>query len=94
VALDEIFPNKWIGRSGPIPSPPRSPNLTVRDFFFWGNIKNIVYAEKIRDLQHLKDRICAAIEKVTPKMLSRVWDEAEYRLDFCRATNGAHIEIY
>jgi hypothetical protein len=35
-ALDEKFPNKWISRSGPIPWPPRSPNLTVFDFFFCG----------------------------------------------------------
>jgi hypothetical protein len=52
-----------------------------------------VYAEKIRDLQNLKDRICAAIETVTPEMLSGVWEEAEYKLDICRVTNGAHIEI-
>lgn len=73
VALDEKFPNQWIGRSGPILWPPRSPDLTVLDFFFWGFVKNIVYVEKIRDLQHLKDRICAAIETVMPEMLSHVW---------------------
>jgi hypothetical protein len=27
-------------------------------------------------------------------MLQATWDEVEYRLDICRATNGAHIEIY
>jgi hypothetical protein len=71
-ALDEKFPNKWIGRSGPIPWPPRSLGLTVLDFFFRWHINNIMYAEEIRDLQHLTDRICAAIETVTPQMLSRV----------------------
>jgi len=42
----------------------------------------------------MKDRICADTETVTPEMLSRVWEVAEYRIDICRATNGAHIEIY
>lgn len=31
--LDEIFPNKWIGRRGAIEWPPRSPDLTPLDFF-------------------------------------------------------------
>jgi hypothetical protein len=33
-ALNEKFPNAWIGRGGPIPWPPRSPDLTPMDFFF------------------------------------------------------------
>ena len=53
-----------------------STDLTVPDFFFWGYIKNTVYAEKIRDMQHLIDRICADIERVAPKMLSRVGEES------------------
>jgi hypothetical protein len=94
VTLGEKFPNKRIGRSGRTPWPRRSPDLTVLDFFFQGYIKKNMYAKKIRDLQHLKDRICAATETVVPEMLSRVWVEAEYRLDIHRVTNGAHIEIY
>lgn len=31
--LDETFPNRWIGRRGPIEWPPRSPDLTPMDFF-------------------------------------------------------------
>jgi len=31
--LNERFPNAWIGRSGPIPWPPRSPDLSPLDFF-------------------------------------------------------------
>jgi hypothetical protein len=77
-----------------MPWPHRSPGLTVLGFFFWGYIKNTMYAEKARALKHLKDRICAAVETVTPEMLSRVWEEAQYRLDICAATNGAHTEIY
>jgi hypothetical protein len=32
-ALNEKFPNVWIGRGGPIHWPPRSPDLTPMDFF-------------------------------------------------------------
>ena len=45
--LNERFPDAWIGRGGPIPWSPRSPDLSPLDFFLWGYIKNIVYAEKI-----------------------------------------------
>ena len=31
--LDQTFPNRWIGRDGPIAWPPRSPDLTPLDFF-------------------------------------------------------------
>ena len=31
---------------------------------------------------------------ITPHMLINTWQELEYRLDICRATTGAHIEVY
>ena len=31
--LDEVLPNKWIGRRGLVEYPPRSPDLTPLDFF-------------------------------------------------------------
>ena len=56
--LNERFPDAWIGRGGQIPWPPRSPDLSLLDFFFlWGYIKNNVYVEKIRNIQHLQERI-------------------------------------
>ncbi|CAL1291506.1 unnamed protein product [Larinioides sclopetarius] len=93
-ALNGKYPDSWIGRDGPIPWPARSPDLTPLDFFFWGYIKNIVHSERIADISHLKRRIIAAIETVTPDMLFKTWKEIDYRLDVCRATNGAHIETY
>ena len=63
-------------------------------FFLWGYIKNIVYAEKIRNIQHLQDRITSAIETVIRDMIQKTWQEIEFRLYVSRATNGAHIEMY
>lgn len=31
--LNEVFPNRWIGRGGPIPWSPRSADITPPDFF-------------------------------------------------------------
>jgi hypothetical protein len=83
-----------MGRSGPIAWPPMSPDLTPLDFFLWGYVKNIVYHVKINDLQHLKARIRDVVATVTPNMLNEKWNDVEYRPDICRATKGAHTDIY
>ncbi|GBM92025.1 hypothetical protein AVEN_126352-1 [Araneus ventricosus] len=74
--------------------PARIPDLTPLDFFFWEYIMNIVYSENITDISQLKRRIRSAIETVTPQILHNTWRVIDYRLDICRATNGAHIETY
>ncbi|GBN80818.1 hypothetical protein AVEN_71877-1 [Araneus ventricosus] len=48
--------------------------------------------QRIDDINHLKQRITDVVHSVTPDVLTRVWDELDYRLNVCRATNGAHIE--
>jgi hypothetical protein len=45
--LNQKFPERWIGRGGYIPWPPRSPNLTPMDFSFWGFVKDSVYIPPI-----------------------------------------------
>jgi hypothetical protein len=54
----------------------------------------IVCQVKINDFKLLKARISDAVVTVTPNMLQTTWNEVEYRLDICRATKGAHVEIY
>ena len=83
-----------MGRDGPIPWPPRSPDITPLDFFLWGYVKNIVYRTKVRDINDLQHRIIQVINAVTINMFARTWQEIEYRLDIVSATDGAHIEVY
>jgi hypothetical protein len=91
--LDVNFPRRWIGRGGWKQWPPRSPDLTPLDFYLWEYVKQTV-SETINDIEQLKQLIRAAIASVTPDVLGRVWQEVEYRLDVCRATNGSHIELH
>ena len=73
--------------------PPRSPDLTVCDFFLRGFVKNNVDVPPLpKTLPELRERFNTAIGSVTQNMLERVWREWEYRLDICRVTRGAHIE--
>ena len=73
--------------------PPRSPDLTVCDFFLWGFVKDDVYVPPLpKTLPELRQGINTVIGNVTQDMLERAWREWEYRLDICRVTGGAHIE--
>jgi transposase len=54
--LDDTFV-RWIGRRGTVEWPPRSPDLTPCDFSLWGIIKDRVYAQNPRDINHLKSLI-------------------------------------
>ena len=53
-----------------------------------------MYKRKVRDLADLRQRIIEAVELTTPHTLPNTWQDLEYRLDICRATTGAHIEVY
>jgi hypothetical protein len=45
--LNRKFPEKWIGRSGPITWPPRSPDLNSLDFFYFEGTSRITFGLKI-----------------------------------------------
>ncbi|GBN54976.1 hypothetical protein AVEN_261494-1 [Araneus ventricosus] len=87
--LDTTFPQRWIGRGAVMAWPPRSPDITPLDFYLWGYVKQHMYSERITDINHLKQKITDVVRSVTPDVLTRVWEELDYRLDVCRATNGA-----
>jgi len=92
--LDAIFPNRWIGRDGPIPWPPRSPDITPLDFFLWGYVKDKVFCTPVPDNTNLKARITDALATITEHVLENTWREYDYRLDVFRATKAAHVEVW
>ena len=92
--LDATFPNRWIGRDGPTPWPPRSPDITTLDFFLRGYVKDEVFSTPVPDITNLKARITDAFATITEDMLENTLREIDYRLDVLRATKGAHIEVY
>jgi hypothetical protein len=55
---------------------------------------HVVYSRKVRDMADLRQRTIEAVEPITLHMLINKWQELEYRLDICRATTDAHIEVY
>jgi hypothetical protein len=53
-----------------------------------------MHSIKVRDLADLRQRIIEAVELITRHMLINTRQKLENRLDICRATTGAHIEVY
>ena len=58
--LNNVFPNRWIGRGGPVQWPPRSPDLTPVDFFILGGMKCLEYETPIDTPEELVARVAEA----------------------------------
>lgn len=91
--LDEEFPGRWIGRSGPISWPARSPDLNPLDFFYWGAVKEKVYSKPIESEFELRQRIAEAAEFVNNGRFARkIARSFLKRCRACIAAEGRHFE--
>jgi hypothetical protein len=61
--------------------------------FLWRYVKDKVFVPPVPvTLDDLKQHITTATAGVDGDMLTRVWQEFDYRVDIRRVTEGAHIE--
>ncbi|GFV48438.1 uncharacterized protein TNCV_3027081 [Trichonephila clavipes] len=51
--LKDTFGDRLVSRFEPVNWPPRSCDLTPLDYFLWGYVKSLVYADKPQTLDHL-----------------------------------------
>ncbi|GFV37682.1 uncharacterized protein TNCV_2707971 [Trichonephila clavipes] len=78
--LKDTFGDRLITRFGPLNWPPRSCDLTPLDYFLWGYVKSLVYANKPQTLDHLEDNFRRVIADIRPQMLEKVienWTTSE-----------------
>ncbi|GFT58873.1 astacin-like metalloprotease toxin 1 [Trichonephila clavipes] len=87
--LKDTFGDRIISRFGPVNWPPRSCDLTPLDYFLWGYVKSLVYADKPQTLDHLEDNIRRVIADIGPQMLEKVIENWTSRLDSIRASRGS-----
>ena len=92
--LDTNFEGKWIGRRGPIEWPARSPDLTPPDFFLWGVIKNLVYAQKPATLEDLRGAIVQSFNTIDVELFQKVCRSVAERFQKCAQHNGEHFEHF
>ncbi|GFU88785.1 transposable element Tc3 transposase [Trichonephila clavipes] len=87
--LKDTFGDRLISRFGPVSWPPRSCDLTPLDYFLWGYVKSLVYADKPQTLDHLEDNIRRIIADIRPQLLEKVIENWTSRLDYIRASHGS-----
>ncbi|GFW09428.1 uncharacterized protein TNCV_3995351 [Trichonephila clavipes] len=78
--LKDTFGDRLISRFGPVNWPPRSCDLTPLDYFLWGYVKSLVYADKPQTLAHLEDNFRLVFADIRPQMLEKVienWTTSE-----------------
>lgn len=94
--LDQAYPDRWIGRGGPIHWPARCPDLTPLDYFLWGHIKEIVYRNPVRDREECRRRINEAFASVgaNEEMIRRVTNNLRRRVELVLERDGRHIEQF
>jgi hypothetical protein len=85
-AVNAMFANWQLRRCGP--------QTWISRIFTWWYVSNVLYAKKTCDLCHLRDRIYTAVVIITLDILRHMWDENDYWLNICRATNIPHIHTY
>lgn len=92
--LNEAFPEMWIGRAGPVPWAPRSPDLNPMDFFFWGYLKALVYETPVNNIGDLRQRIINGCNVIRNKIgiFHRARRSFLKRLRICIEMNGGHFE--
>ncbi|GFU54188.1 uncharacterized protein TNCV_3618451 [Trichonephila clavipes] len=86
-----LMPRRIWMRFGPVNWPPRSCDLTPLDYFLWGYVKSLVYADKPQTLDLLEDNIHRVIADIRPQMLEKVIENWTSRLDYIRASRGSHM---
>lgn len=90
--LNGSFRNRWIGRTGPVEWPPRSPDLTSPDFFLWGYIKNLIFQKRPTTQVDMRERITLACNQIPRNVLLSTAQHFQRRIVKCVEVNGATFE--
>jgi len=92
--LNESFPNRWLGRGGPVAWPPRSPDLKPLDYYLWGHMKTLVYEIKVDSRAALHRHIFVAAEHISnhPDNIASATQSLLMHAENCIETGLGHFE--
>ena len=71
---------------------PRSPDLTLSDYFLWGYLKGRVYRNKPLTIDVLNANITEEIQAVTAEVLARTFQNMARRVQSSLNANGSHFQ--
>lgn len=90
--LNTNFGNNWIGSNGPVRWPPRSPDLTPLDFFFWGHIKDKLYKKTSTDINELRQNFIDCVNSISNLHIYNAVQSVMKRCNLCIEHNGHQFE--
>jgi inhibitor of nuclear factor kappa-B kinase subunit alpha len=76
----------------PLQWPPNSPDLNPVDYKIWSVLQDRVYRTRIRDVQHLKERLIEEWGRFDQGIISEAVCQWRDRLAACIRSNGGHFE--
>ena len=94
ILLERLFQDRWIATNGPIRWPPRSPDITPLDFYFWGYVKGEVYKRRYANLEELQESIRFIISSIDGRTVLKATRRALKNVEKCITQNGdvfAHL---
>ena len=62
--IDNIFPNRWIGRNGTVSWPAKFPDMTHLDYSFWGHTKSSIYEAQVESEMDFVARILVSAGQI------------------------------
>lgn len=92
--LEQKFQDRWVSKFGPIPWPPRSPDLTSCDNALWGIIKPKIAAQKAANVDELKNIIKMEFDKISTRTLTAINARTFRRLRLCVQHDGLQVDPY
>jgi len=90
--LHAHYPDRWMGQSGPIIWPVRSPDFNVLDYFIY--IKNLVEHKRDSTEVEVREAIRAAFNTVTPEMAYRATRNITRRAELCLREEGKTLNNF
>jgi len=92
--LEEIFgADRIISRGCAIPWPPRSPDLSPLDYWFWGTLKaRIFHYNPPSNIQQLKERIVEECGRFSPDEFSNAVGDLGHRIELMMGVHGQQFE--
>lgn len=91
--LQNIFDDRWIANNGPFLWPPRSPDLSVLDFFIWGAIKDRVYNTPVTTMEDCMQRVRNEFASLSPESIRKATHEQVLlRCEECLEVQGRQFE--
>jgi hypothetical protein len=88
--LRDVFDDEQILSQGLWP--PRSPDLSICDFYLWGNLKGKVYKNNPRTADALKTEIRNIVHSINGDELQRVFRNFMRRCEACIREHGDHFQ--